>query len=419
MTVSRFDIAMAGESLAAQMTATLLAKQGRRVIRLTAPGHCDPWQHASLFLDKLLDTLGGQACRCAKPPFQVLAPRARATVHPDLPLADELAREFGRESASVTALLDDLEQLGRRLEETLWEHGGLPDEGLRECATWRWQCLRRRLPWRKLSASLAKRVQAMPVPAAEWLRDLFQGLALQPLAALTVADGALLWAHARRRPGIDAEQLQQLLRQRFEQFHGVATNLASLAALEHRDGQWVGRRHDGGSFQAGQLILGDLDLELPGHGVPLPHQPLTPPQHLLTSSLAGQLSPLLAQRVIVGGPLPMRLVLDHAAPGVAAHISASVIADEAQIRSQLEPVLPFARYTLEHQHYGRSSVRLADPSSTALPLGKVPFRLGSQLWCADETRLLPQLGSGGAALLAWTLVRQLDTGSRKRQHRVQ
>jgi hypothetical protein len=115
----------------------------------------------------------------------------------------------------------------------------------------------------------------------------------------------------------------------------------------------------------------------------------------------------------------MRLVLDHAAPGVAAHISASVIADEAQIRSQLEPVLPFARYTLEHQHYGRSSVRLADPSSTALPLGKVPFRLGSQLWCADETRLLPQLGSGGAALLAWTLVRQLDTGSRKRQHRVQ
>jgi hypothetical protein len=278
MSASRYDIALAGDSLAAQMTATLLAKQGRRVLRLTAPGHRDPWQHASLFLDKLLDTLGGQACRCAKQQFQVLSPRARATIHPDLPLADELAREFGRESASVAALLDDLEQLGRRLEETLWEHGGLPGAGLREGATWRWRCLRRRLPWRKLAASLAKRVQALPEPAAEWLRDLFQGLAVQPLAALTVADGALLWAYARRRPGIDADQLQLLLQQRFEQFHGVATNLASLAVLEHRDGQWVGTRHDGGSFQAGQLVLGDLEVELPGRGFPLPHQPLTPPQ---------------------------------------------------------------------------------------------------------------------------------------------
>jgi len=95
---------------------------------------------------------------------------------------------------------------------------------------------------------------------------------------------------------------------------------------------------------------------------------------------------------------------------------ASVIADEMQMRRQLEPVLPFARYTLAHQHHGRSSVRLADPSSTALPLGQVPFRLGSHLWCADETRLLPQLGSGGAALLAWTLVRQLDAPRARQRH---
>jgi len=416
MTVSRFDIAIAGDSLAAQMAAALLAKQGRRVIRLTAPGPHDPWQHAALFLDKLLDTLGGQACRCANRPFQVLAPRARVTIHPELPLIDELAREFGSESAPVAALLDNLEQLGRLLEETLWEHGGLPGSGVREAATWRWRCLRRKLPPGMLSASLAKRMQAMTEPAAEWLRDLFQGLALQPLAALTMADGALLWAHARRPAGVDAAALQQLLQQRFEQFHGVATSLASLTALEHRDSLWVGTHHDGGTFQAGQLVLGDLDLELPGRGFPLPHQPLTPPQHLVTSPLDGQLSPLLAERVIAGGPLPMRLALVPAARGMVAHISASVIADEMQMRRQLEPVLPFARYTLAHQHHGRSSVRLADPSSTALPLGQVPFRLGSHLWCADESRLLPQLGSGGAALLAWTLVRQLDTARTHQRH---
>ena len=414
MPLSRFDIAVAGDSLAAQMAAALLAKQGRRVIRLTAPGQHDPWQHASLFLDKLLDTLGGQACRCANQPFQVLAPHARVTIHPELSLADELAREFGSDSMSVAVLLDSLEQTGRLLEETLWEHGGLPGVGVREAATWRWRCLRRKLPMSMLSRPLAKRVQAMPEPAAEWLRDLFQGLALQPLAALASADGALLWAHARRPTGVAAAELQQLLQQRFEQFHGMESSFHSLTALEHRDGQWVGTHHDGGTFRAAQLVLGDLDLEFPGRGFPLPHLPLTPPQHLVTSPLDGQLSPLLTERVIAGGPLPMRLVLTPATRGVAACVSASAIADEAQICSQLEPVLPFARYTLEHQHHGRSSVRLADPSNTAVPLGKVPFRLGNHLWCADETRLLPQLGSGGAALLAWTLVRQLDISSHTR-----
>jgi len=417
MSFSRFDIAIAGDSLAAQMAAALLAKQGRRVIRLTTAGHHDPWQHASLFLDKLLDTLGGQASRRANQPFQVLAPRGRVTIQPEMPLVDELTREFGSDSVPVIALLDHLEQLGRLLEEVLWEHGGLPGGGVREAATWRWRCLRRKLPPVMLSGSLTKRLQAMAEPAAEWLRDLFQGLALQPLAALTMADGALLWAHARRPSGVAGAALRQLLQQRFEQFHGVEISLASLAALEHRDSLWSGTRHDGGTFQAGQLVLGDLDLELPGRGFPHPHQPLTPPQHLVTSPLDDQLSPLLAERVIAGGPLPMRLAMTTAAHGTVAHISTSVIADEAQIRSQLEPVLPFARYTLEHQHHGRSSVRLADPSSTALPIGKVPFRLGSHLWCADETRLLPQLGSGGAALLAWTLARQLDTSSQARHRR--
>jgi hypothetical protein len=416
MPFSRFDIAVAGDSLAAQMAAALLAKRGRRIIRVAAPGHHDPWQHASLFLDKLLDTVGGQACHCAYQPFQVLAPRARVTICPELPLADELAREFGSAAAPVLALLDHLEQVGKMLEEALWEHGGLPGGGVREAATWRWRCLRRKLPPGMLSASLARRVQAISEPAVEWLRDLFQGLALQPLAALTVADGALLWTHARRPAGVAGAALHQLLQQRFEQFHGVETSLASLAALEHRDGLWVGTRHDGGTFQAGQLILGDLDLELPGRGLPLPHAPLTPPQHLVTSPLDGQLSPLLTKRVIAGGPHPMRLVLSPAARGMIACISASVIADEAQIRNQLEPVLPFARYTLEHRHHGRSSVRLAGPSNAAPPLGKVPFRLGSHLWCADETRLLPQCGSGGAALLAWTLARQLDAPRSRQRH---
>ncbi len=405
---SRFDIAIVGNRLAARMAAALLAKQGKRLILVGAPGCPDPWQHSSLFLDKLLATLGGLSQVTPGQAFQVLSRRARVTVHREVPLAGELQREFGGVAQALVDLLDGLEKIGRQLELLLWEYGGLPGQGLRAAASWRWLCLRRKLPLNRLGVPLADHLRQLPESAAEWLSDLFQGLSLQPLTALTVADGALLWAHARHPTGIAEEELSALLHKRLEQFHGVEAGLADLASLEYRNHLWTVTLHSGGSFQAGQLVLGDLDGELPLRDAALPLHPVTPSQQLVTTALDGQLSPLLESRVIAGGALPLRMVTASDTTGMTASISTSVLADEAQIRRQLAPVLPFADYSLHGKASGHNTLRLPDPSAAAPSLFKLPIGLGSRLWCTDETRLLPHLGLGGAALLAWTLVHQLN-----------
>lgn len=405
---ARFDIAIIGDSLAARMAAALLAKHGKRLLLLATPFHRDPWQHSSLFVEKLFHALGGRDCLATNQPFQVLSSRARVTLHRDLPLRQELAREFGHAAASIETLCDELERTGTLLEEILWEHGGLPMGGVRETAAWRWLCLRRKQPLTALSRPFSERLQGLPEPAGEWLGDLFQGLSLQPLAALTIGDAALLWAHARRREGFAGDESTALLQKRFEQFHGIEAPLENLEALEHSHGQWTGSLPGGGRFQAAQLILGTLDKGLPGHNPPLPRQPFMPTRHFTTSPLDGQLSSLLEKRVIAGGPLPMRMTILPATHGTVGDIGTSAASEEADVRRQLEPLLPFARYRLETQSNRPEPIEAIAGKVTLPSILKLPLRLGSHLWCADETRLAPHLGSGGAALIAWTLLRQLD-----------
>jgi hypothetical protein len=101
----------------------------------------------------------------------------------------------------------------------------------------------------------------------------------------------------------------------------------------------------------------------------------------------------------------MRLTIASTGRGLTGNVSSSVDAEEADIRRQLEPFLPFASYALDPQ----ARIRRAPEAALATPvLFKLPLRLGNHLWCADETRLLPQLGCGGAAMIAWTLARHLD-----------
>jgi hypothetical protein len=404
---SRFDIAIAGDCLAGRMAAALLAKHGKRLLILSTPLCHDLWQHSSGFVEKLLAILGGRACFAPYAPFQVISSQARVTIHPELPLAMELAREFGDSSTAVLALLAKLEHTGQRLEELLWEHGGLPATGLTETARWRWLCLRRKLSLSSLGTPLASQLQNFPEPVDEWLRALFQGLALRPLDSLTVADGALLWAHACRPEGIAATELQQLLHKRFEQFHGVEDSLAGLSSLEFRLGQWHGTLQNGNRFQAQELVLGDLGYEPGNHGQPLSPRLPSPNRHFLTSALDGSLSPLLERRVIAGGPLPMRMVVTATASGSTGQVGSTRFADELQVHRQFEPILPFARYTLNRQEHDRPDTDPSD-SATGPSLFKLPLHQGNHLWCVDETRLLPHLGVGGAALLAWTLVRHLD-----------
>jgi hypothetical protein len=408
MHASRFDIVVAGDSLAGRIAAALLVKHGKRLLILSTLLCRDPWLHSSLFVEKLLGILGGRACFAPYEPFQVLSCRSRVTIHPELSLGDELAREFGDAATAVMALLAELESTGKLLEELLWEFGGLPTGGWREAASWHWLCLRRKLSLPALTLPLTERCRNLPEAAAEWLRDLFQGLSLKPLETLTVADGALLWAYACRPESLAAKELDQLLHKRFEQFHGVEAGLETLSALEHRHGQWHGTLQGGSQFQAQHLILGDLSHEIDSHGLPLPPQLPAPNRQFLTSALDGRLSPLLEQRVIAGGTLPVRMVVTATTAGLAGQIGSCSTADDVQVLRQLEPVLPFVRYTLDRHPHDRHHADPTDAPGKCLPLFRLPLRLGNQLWCADETRLLPHLGIGGAALLAWTLVRILD-----------
>ncbi|MCM2264335.1 MAG: hypothetical protein NDI73_03990 [Desulfuromonadales bacterium] len=408
MTPSHFDIAIVGDSLAARMAAALLAKHGKRLLLLSTAMHRDSWVHSSLFTERLLRALGARDAHTSFQPFQVLSSRARVTIHPDFPLTVELLREFGSAASQVEALLDGFERDGTFLEELLWKHGGLPSGGMRETVAWRWLCLRHKLPLAQLTRPLTERLHGFPDAAAEWLCDLFQGLSLQPLATLTVADGAFLWAHACRPGGVAGEELDELLNKRFEQFHGTEIQIDALDKLEHSQKGWIGSLPGGRRFQAGQLVLGELGQPLPGHG-PLPsHRALPPAGHFATSKIDGQLSALLERRVIVGGPLPVRMAIVSTSKGLIGEVGSSAVADESGVRRQLEPILPFASYSLDSRMNNQGPLETENRTDRVSLVFNCPLQLGNHLWCADETRLLPQLGSGGAALLAWTLAREID-----------
>ena len=44
---------------------------------------------------------------------------------------------------------------------------------------------------------------------------------------------------------------------------------------------------------------------------------------------------------------------------------------------------------------------------TSHSLVNLPINLGANLYCADRTILLPEMGASGAAMLAWTLAKNL------------
>lgn len=400
MPSGHFDLVIVGDSLAARMAAALLAKHGRRLLRFPLPAPRETWWHSSLFVDRLLAALGGRACFATCRPVQVISARARVTLHPDVPLADELGREFGTGAAAVGQLLGQLEQLARPLEEALWEHGGLPKAEFADRARWRWLTLRRKLPLAALGAPLTERVNVLAEAPRDWARTLFQGLSLRPLEELSVADGALLWSGVRHPEGIAADDLVALLNKRYEQFHGTEADPDALESLEYGGGQWNGSLR-GSRFQAQQLLIAGTAGRLPKGLQAGPHIAATPRLYA-TTDLGNRVSTLLAPRVIVGGDLPLRLTLSSDANGRCAWIGSSRQGDEALIRRQLAPVLPFAHYDLQ----------AFDPPDAASPpaaatLFACPLEHGSHAWRADERELLPHLGLHGAALIAWSLVRRI------------
>ncbi|MDH3998771.1 MAG: hypothetical protein OET90_08010, partial [Desulfuromonadales bacterium] len=247
MSSKHYQIAIIGSSLAARIAAALLAKSGRKVLFLRSEERLtSPWFFSSTFLEQLLGNLGGRGCFGPPRPFQVLSSKSRLCINGDAPLEDEMLREFGDHADPIIARFDKLLHTGQTLEALLWENDGLPLPGVKAAARLRYLCLRHKLRLSELNAPLHKLFDGLAPNCIEFCNNLFQGLSLQPYHSLSMAHGALLWAHALRSESILEPDFGELLEKRFNQFHGSSDSLSNLQQLDYD-----GSRYTGGIMKEG------------------------------------------------------------------------------------------------------------------------------------------------------------------------
>jgi hypothetical protein len=410
MNSKHFDVAIIGESLAARIAAALLAKLGSRVLLLSHPEpSASTWFHSSLFLEKILGILGGRDCFVAQQQIQVLSCKARITLSNDIPLDVELNREFGESGPAITHWLQQLEDLGNQLESLFWENGGLPWPTFKAAARFRLLCLRRKVNLKHLDKPITQTLEQLPRCATGFITDLLQGLAMVRIEQLSRDRASLVWAQAMRPENLKQADFCQLLNKRFDQFHGRRAPLEELEGLEYNGSRCTGGKFKGGPhFTATHFLIGDtewFDRFAPAKVEKPPRS--TRLTRLMTSNLKGHLSPLLATRIICGGEVPLRLAIEQEGDRLIGHVTSTGESNQAQLREQLNPVLPFVRYQFSEtsglldQQDGRSL--LPRPQQ----LTRLPLHLGANLYCADNDLLLAEIGSGGAALLGWTLAEEL------------
>jgi len=410
MTSKHYDIAIVGDSLTAQIVAALFAKQGNRVLFLSGTETKTPtWFHSSLFLEKILGIMGGRSCFVAQHPIQVISANSRLTVSNDIPLDEELVREFGTSGPEVSNWLTALNEQGLRLEELFLENGGLPWSSFKAAALFKLRCMHRRVNMSEMEQPIADQLERFSGPARIFLTDLLQGLSMTDVENLSAARAAILWAQARRPEDLNGPHFSQTLGKRFDQFHGAKAQLSDLKSLEFVGSRWTGGQlESGGRFTADNFLLGDkhqVGLFKAGQPIQIPCN-----RHFIawkTDNLAGQLSRLLESRIICGGQRPLRLAIEETEDGQQGLILSSKEATKDDIRQQMEPVLPFAKYQLS-EIYADQAKTLTDDQRTALSLTSLPIRAGKNLYWADHTALLPEMGGAGAALLAWTIFDSLS-----------
>jgi hypothetical protein len=105
--------------------------------------------------------------------------------------------------------------------------------------------------------------------------------------------------------------------------------------------------------------------------------------------------------------MPLRLAIEDKDNQLCGQILSTGEATEKQLRQQLEPALPFADYDLATEEENHSPETKSVTAHQQLQLTSLPLRIGSNLYCADSSILLPEMGASGATLLAWTLAENL------------
>jgi len=404
-----YDIAIVGGSLAAQIAAALLVKQGNRVLFLSETGMKSPtWFHSSLFLEKILGVLGGRSCFMAQRPIQIVSECSRLTISNDISLDKELQREFGASGPAISNWLAELQEQGQRLEELFWENGGLPWPSFKAKARFKLLCVRNRLNQSVLERPIADQLSGFVGPLRAFLTDLLQGLSLTPVNNLSTARAAILWAQAQRPENVIGADFSKTLEKRFDQFHGTRSQLENLQPFDFSGSRWTGGQLvSGGRFSAENFLIGDQRLAglfAAGEPVRAPCAPFRTAWQ--TGNLAGHLSSLLGTRLICGGPLSLRLAIEQADEQQHGLVHSTEGATVDEIRRQLEPVLPFAKYRLDALGREQGPTPRAERQES-IPLARLPLRASSNLYWADNTALLPEMDGAGAALLAWTILANL------------
>lgn len=407
MSTSHFDILVLGSSPAARMASALCAKGGRKVLLLdsdpTPPPA--PWCHASLHLERLLETLGGRACLRPTPAFQVHAGSTRLTLHGRQTLAAELVRECRQQQPQMLRLLEGLQQQGQQLEEILWRCQGLPLTGWRSRLRFRWQLLRRGKSFGQLCRPLATVLKPLGATAGLTLETLFSGLALASADKLTVAEAALLWHCASRIESLDWEPFTQLLEKRFEQFHGKtepANDLKQIKRRSDRRFELSFKNHP--TATASWVLLGDSEVaaKLPAEiWAPGSKEPLQQRYSALLS--LGQPSSLLAPGILIDQPGGLRLSLPAEA-GAPLWIEAgggpTGVTD--QLLARLETVLPFTELALVPATT-TTAINTSKARRYPFPGARGCINLVSGLLYCDAQGMLPHLGLPGEAILGTTV----------------
>ena len=414
MNQHRYDIIALGDSLASRLATVLLAKAGKKVLTFR-PQHppFTPWLFNSIHLGQVLDQLGGRNNLTAARKLQVITGESRLELHGREPLSEELRREFPSSHNQVAHLLQTLEVLGNRLESQLLSSGGLPLFDLAGRLRFRRKLLLSRFGFLSLRKPLLHLLDEITDKSPRICLDaLFSGLAMAPIERLTVAEGALLWAGACQTQEISIAALDDLLQRRYEQFHGCSEPLDTIKEIG-KDG--IIHLKNSRTNSADTLIIGSSR----GIGyLPVENRKLVKAQPPLcrweTSPILIGASPVLASRVILSDPLPLRVTLTPSPTGTVCTAEskgadASCPPSEDKVRLQLAGILPFASFSLSPvaTHESASVDEFRWPASRAFPGTALRLRLKNSLLLGSGADAVPYLGGTGEIMTGVALARYL------------
>lgn len=420
MKSQHFDAIIFGNGLTARIAAFLAGRRGRRILMVSDehPGKVSHALPCCRQLDKLLTILGADRSHLhAAGDVQLIGAQHRLNLT-SRPLDAEWRRELTNRAEAPARLLQTLGEWGEKLAQALAAQSPSAFFSLHSqirLAATAWKPSRDRIP---LSTPLSRQLKRhSDSEAFGLLHDLFCSLSGLPVDFLNTAQAALLWHWTCLPTVFNGDAFSEILARRTQQFHVTEKPGAQLESLE-----WSGRHlegiclKDGLSIRAAQFVFVGQEI------MPLPpaasknRQPMNCASRPTwrTTPIRGTISPLLANRFILSGTIPLLVTRDDSSEGVRFLIEGSAHTGEhsypgLEVARRLRTLLPFTDFQLEEislperNHPYKRYVQLC-----GLPCS--PSR--KNLLTAIPEWLCPGLGVNGEILLGFALAEQLSTTTR-------